>query len=107
MLIIFASFSVIQKLLLLPEIERPDKLDCFDAQPAAADSVYEEKAFTSIGQSTKLDIMCDNGVTLSDREATVLNNKVVVDHLSASWTLVSDNNLCRHFFTCLMDYVTI
>ena len=106
MLIIFASFSVIQKLLLLPEIERPDKLDCFDAQPAVA-AVYEEKAFTSIGQSKKLDIICDNGVTLSDRKATVLNNKVVVDHLSASWTLVSDNNLWCHFFTCLMDYVAI
>ena len=88
MLIIFASFSIVQKLLLLPEIERPDKLDCFDAQPAAAAAaVYEEKVFTSIGQSKKLDIICDNGVTLSDREATVLNNKVVVDHLSASWTL--------------------
>ena len=66
----------------MPEIERPDKLDCFGAKPAVA--VYDEKAVTSIGQSKKLDIMCDNDVTLGDKEATLLNSKVVVDHLSAS-----------------------
>lgn len=71
----------------MPEIERPDKLDCLNAKPAVA--LYDEKTVTSIEQSKKFNIVCDNDVTLGDKDTALLNSKVVVDHLSASWTLVS------------------
>lgn len=65
-------------------------MDCFVAKPS--DAPHNEKALVVMEQPSKhtsIDITCDNSMTLSNAELDFLNNRVVVDHLSASWTLVS------------------
>jgi len=78
--------------LLLPELERPNnKLSYFVDKHSV--TVYKENALaTTIGQ-LKEHVFLDNthNIGTVNEKEVLLNNRVVVDHLSASWTLVIIN----------------
>ena len=76
----------------MPELEKPDnKLEHFVNKPSV--TIHKESTLATtteqLNEHTLLDSICDNGVIASDKKTTFTDSRVVVDHLSASWTHVS------------------
>lgn len=75
----------------MPELERPNnELEHFSATPSA--NAHNKDPLTTVEHSNKPTILisnCDDSLTFSDEKTSFIDSKVVVDHLSASWTLVS------------------
>lgn len=85
----------------MPELERPNNtLDYFFDKHSV--TVCKEKSLTTVGQLKKhmsLDNAYNNDTVINSRKGVLLNSGVVVDHLSASWTLVIIN--------CVVNFITL
>lgn len=81
---------MIQKLLLLPELDKSGDITENVKDKLSGADTFREVVPTSL-QLTKhdsLDNLCGYGVRA--KPALYFNRKVVVDHLTASWSLVRD-----------------